>query len=118
MAQNNGLNFIRNQKDLMILFSDKNIGPMVVNRDDYTKAMMDQHLSSRSACEIVAKEEAEEFLPEARSAFINCISLKGNDTKSNHMKHVMRCLDQDTRIPVMYGLGKSCEGKFPLFLTD
>ena len=33
----------------MILFSDKNLGPIVVNRDDYVKLMMAQHLSNRGA---------------------------------------------------------------------
>ena len=46
----------------MILLSDKNLGPMVVNRDDYFKAMMDQHLSNRSTYEIITKDKAEEFL--------------------------------------------------------
>ena len=73
---------------------------------------MEQHLSSRSACEIVAKEEAEEFLSGASSAVIDCVSLKGNGASSNGMKHVMRCLDQGTRISVVRRLGKSREGKF------
>ena len=112
MVQKNSLNFIRNKKDLMILLSDKNLGPMVVNRDDYVKSMIDQHLSNRSTYEIITKEEAEEFLSEASSAFIDYVSLKGNSVNSNDMKCVMRCLDQDTRIPVMHGLGKLHKGKF------
>ena len=84
---------------------------MVVNRDDYVKAMMDQHLSNRSAYEIVTKEEAEEFLSETSSAFVDYGSLKGNGANSNDMKHNMRCLDQDSRTPVMHGLGKWNKGK-------
>ena len=45
MVQKISLNFIRNQKNLMILLLDKNLGPMVVNRDDYAKEIMDQHLA-------------------------------------------------------------------------
>ena len=55
----------------MILLSDKNLGPMVVNREDYVKAMMDQHLSNRSTHEIISRKEAEEFLAEASSAFVD-----------------------------------------------
>ena len=86
MVQKNSLNFIRNQKDLTILLSDKNLGPMVVNRDDYIKAMMEQHLSNRNTYEIITKEEAEEFLSEASSAFIDYVSLKENSINSNDMK--------------------------------
>ena len=112
MVQKNRLNFIRNQKDLMILLSDKNLGPMVVSIDDYAKAMLNPHLSNMSAYEIITKEEDEEFLLEASSAFIDYVSLKGNSIDTNDMKHIMRCLDQDTRIPVMCGLGKFHKRKF------
>ena len=54
----------------MILLSDKNLGPMVVNRDDYVKAMMEQHLSNRGTYEIITKEEAAECLLEASNAFV------------------------------------------------
>ena len=112
MVQKNSLNCISNQKDLKILSSDKNLGPIVVNRDDYVKAMMDRHLSNRSIYEIFTKKEDEDFISEASSAFIDYVPLKGNSANSNDMKYVMRCLDQDTWIPVMHGLGKSYKGKF------
>ena len=85
---------------------------MLVNRDDYVKEMMDQHLSHRSTYEIITKEEADEFLSEASSAFIDCVFLKGNGSNSNDVKHIMVCLDQDTRLPVTHGLGKLHKGKF------
>ena len=56
MVQKSVLNFIRNQKCLMILSLDKNLGPMVVNRDDYVKEMMEQHSSNRGTHEIITKK--------------------------------------------------------------
>ena len=41
MVQKGSLNFIRNQNDVMILLSDNNLGPIVVNRDDYVNAMIE-----------------------------------------------------------------------------
>ena len=118
MTQKNGLNFVRNQKDLMILFSDKNIGPMVVNKDDYVKEMMDQYLSNRSTYEIITKDEAKVYLAAASRAFIEYVSLKENRTDGNDLTCIMRCLDQDTRIPVMHGLGKLHKGKLIPHLLD
>ena len=102
----------------MILLSDKNLGPIVVNRDDYVKAMMDQHLSNRSTYEIITKDEAKVYLAAASRAFIDCVSLKENKIDGNDLKHNMRCLDQDTRIPVMHGLGKLHKGKLTPHLID
>ena len=95
----------------MIFSSDKNLGPMVVNRDDYVKAMMEHHSSNRGTHEIITKEEATEYLLEASNAFIRCISQAGNSINSNDMKQITRFLEQDKRKPVMYGLGKLHKGK-------
>ena len=103
MAQKSILNFIINQKNLMSLSLDKNLGIMIVNRDDYVKDIMDQHLSNRGTYGIITKEEATECLLEARNAFIKHISKSGNNTDSDGVKHVTRCVEQDTRIPVMCG---------------
>ena len=111
MVQKNSLKFLRNQKELMILLSDKNLGPMVVHRVDYVKAMMEQHLSNRNTYEIITKDEARAYLEVASRAFIDYVSLKGNRIDGNDLTCIMRCLDQDTRIPVMHGLGKLHKGK-------
>ena len=58
----------------MILFSDKNAGLIVVNRDDYPKIIMDQHLSTKETYEIIAREEASEHLLELPNAFMEKIS--------------------------------------------
>ena len=55
----------------MVLLSDKNLGPMVVNRDDYVKAMMDQHLSNRNTYEVITKEEATFYLEVSSKEFID-----------------------------------------------
>ena len=39
MAQKYSLNHIRNQKELKFLLADKNLGLLVVSRDDHVKAM-------------------------------------------------------------------------------
>ena len=94
----------------MILLSNKNLGLMVMNRDDYVKAMMEQHLSNRGTHEIITKEEATEHLLEASNAFVRYISQAENSISSNDMKHVTRCLEQEKRIPVMHGLCKLHKG--------
>ena len=111
MVQKNSLKFLRNQKELMILLSDKNLGPMVVHREDYVKAMMEQHLSNKKTCEIITKDEARAYLEVASRAFIDYVSMKDNRIDCNDLTCIKRCLDQDTRIPVMYGLGKLHKGK-------
>ena len=118
MVQKNSLNFLRNQKELMILLSDKNLGPMAVNRDDHIKTMMDQRLSNRSTYEIVTKDEAKDCLAAVSSAFVDYVSLKENKIDDNDLKHVVRHLDQDTRFPVMHGVGKLHKGKSPPYYVD
>ena len=98
----------------MILLSDNNLGPMVVNRDDHVKAMMAQQLSNRGTYEIITKDVATAYLLEAINTFIRHVSQPGNSINSNDMKHITRCLEQDKRIPAMHGLGNLHKGKiFP-----
>ena len=62
---------------------------MVVNRDNYVKAMMDQHLSNKGMHGVITKDEATENVLEASNAFVKRISQAGNSTDSNDMKYNM-----------------------------
>ena len=60
------------------------------------------------------KEEAIEYLLDASNMFVEKFSQKGNSMDSNDVKHIMKYLDQDTRIQEMHGLGKLHKGNvFP-----
>ena len=57
MVQKFSLSFIANQMGLIILLVDKHLGPMMVSRYDYGKAMMYQNLTNIETYD-VTKEEA------------------------------------------------------------
>ena len=63
------LNIIQNQKELQMLLVDKNLGPMLVSRDDCVKAIADQHFSDMSTYEIISMEEVQEHFLEATNSF-------------------------------------------------
>ena len=90
----------------MVLPSDKNLGPMVVNREDYVKAMIDQHLLCKKTHERISKEQAVEYLSETSTAFLDRVAKAENRIDNNDLKFTSRCSNQDTRIPVMHELGK------------
>ena len=65
-----------------------------MSRDDYVKAMADQHLSDRNTCEIIPKEEDQEYLVEDTSAFLEFVSQKGNDIDDKELTYIARSLDK------------------------
>ena len=68
--QKSRLDRTKNQKEPQALLGDKNVGPMVVIRDDWIKNMTDQHLSNRKTYGIFSKEEAQQCLVEATSSLL------------------------------------------------
>ena len=55
---------------MQILLVDKNLGPIVVNKDDYVKAISNKRLSGRNAYEIITKKEEEEYLLESTDTLL------------------------------------------------
>ena len=84
---------------------------MVVNIDECVKVIADKHFPYRKTCEIISKEEAQEYLVEATKTFLKFISQKFNGRDDKDLTCVKRSLARDTIIPVMFGLGKSHKGK-------
>ena len=67
-------------------FGIQNLGPMVVSWDDYVKSMVDQHLLDRKPYEIFSKEEAQEYLIEGTSTFLEFISQNVNSVYDINLK--------------------------------
>ena len=112
MVQRISLSCVRNQKKLQVLLAEKNLGPIVVSRDDCVKVIVDQHVSLRKIYETISTDEAHEHLSEAVSTFIDHMSTKGNSIDSYYLKFILRYLEQFTKFPVLRGIRKLRKVKF------
>ena len=68
--QQNGLNYLKNNKQHVALIEDKNIGPCIDNRNDCIAAMMKQHCGNLTFYERASKEQEQKFIEEAIKLFI------------------------------------------------
>ena len=67
--QHNGLNFLRNSKQCVILIADKNIDPCIANRNEDIATMINQYFGNSNTCERISKEQSQEFMNESIRIF-------------------------------------------------
>ena len=65
MLQKKGLNYLINNKKHVVFIADKNIGPCIVNRNDYISAMVKKHFGNKNIYERISEEQAKKFMDEA-----------------------------------------------------
>ena len=56
--QRNALDYLRNQKELLVVQCDKNLGPAVIERDEYIKLVFKDHLSDTNTYRQLSDPEA------------------------------------------------------------
>ena len=66
-TQKSHLNFLRNNKEFVILMSDKNLGPVIIERDQYIRLVLKEHLHDANTYDRLNEEEAHLLLNNMRS---------------------------------------------------
>lgn len=56
-----------------MLLTDKNLGPCVMNRSDYVKQVLEEHLSNKESCERIPERVAKEYLKGSIEEFFEFI---------------------------------------------
>ena len=101
-----------------MLVADQNLISYTVNRDNYIKATLDQHLSNDKVREIITKNQSQGLVDEALHKFLDNIT--GNsvnkkyqryEIKKSNVECIMRYLSYVTRMVVCYGMTNVNKGK-------
>ena len=127
------LNELRQNKDLIVLMTDKNLGPAIWERTAYIKQILSEHLLKTDRYKQLTKEEAKAHQEATRKTICQHYK-KYKDKLAKHewtfYKRSMDPAHNDFRTPQFYGMPKvhkeelqtrpvvSCVGSIPQILSQ
>ena len=110
-SQRNTLRELRMRTDIIVLPTDKNLGPSVLERSRYIEMVLTEHLSNQSNYIHLPREQALIKLQQQKTAFLQCYTRHKHELqseaeqiyfeRSTTPKHLAQ-----TRIPQFYGTPK------------
>ena len=113
--QENILYYFRNHPEYIILLTDKNLGPCVMNRADYIKQVLLQHLSDASSYERISEDVAREYIRESMNEFFDFIKQPGCHVPKSDFKYLKDgCNEYEHGILIFYCLPKVHKNKIPI----
>ena len=62
LTQKSHLNLLRSNEDFIILNSDKNLGPAIMERETYIKSVLEEHLLDENTYENLMEQKALEMI--------------------------------------------------------
>ena len=87
--QENILLHFQNHPECIILLKDKNLGPCTMNRSDYVKQALEQHLSDKASYERISETVAMEYLKGSIKEFFACIRQPGYRIEAADCKYLV-----------------------------
>lgn len=112
--QENALCYFQNHPEHIILLANKNLGPCVMNRSDYVKQVLLQHLSDTSSYERISESAEKAYLKGSIDEFIECIKSPGCQLEPSDFKYLLSACEADVdKIPTFYCSPKVHKMKFP-----
>ena len=93
---------------------DKNIGPYVMNIEDYVSQFIKQHLSDENTYERISKEVASELMEETVNEFLDYIRKVGLQLHKDKHKCLNTALNQFDGIANFYCMPKVHKNKIPV----
>ena len=115
--QKNHINVLRDNKDIITLMCDKNLGPAVIERQEYIKLILTEHLLNPTTYTQLNETDAINILTKMRED--TCAIFADNadtllDFEKDYFRHFVLKLAEKLRIPQFYGMPKVHKNKFPI----
>ena len=105
---------LREQRALLIINTDKNLGPAILDRNTYIMAVLSEHLTNEDIYQYLDKEEAHKLLTETQDAIKDAVwdHLENmNDAEITYFERSFR--KKVFRTPIFYGTPKVHKAKLP-----
>ena len=105
------LNKLKNNKDIVILLADKNLGPVVLDRSTYIKRVLHDHLLNKNTYRQLSPNEAHRSLKDIHEQLISIFDSPYTTSQTSlspsERTYFKRALHSSKhRIPTFYGLVK------------
>ena len=91
-----------NNKDFIVLPTDKNLGPSILERSTYKTRCLQDHLSDANTYRQLSKEEATDIMYRSFHSFENLIKEFEKTIPEHELTYFHRCFEQPRRIPQFY----------------
>ena len=96
------LNDLRDSKDLLIVMTDKNLGPAVIERDVYTRRVFDDHLLKPETYRRIETTEAAEITTNIKLKVGQFLQSFAKIIPENERQYLSRSIQQHKKIPSFY----------------
>jgi hypothetical protein len=96
------LNDLRDLRDLLIVMSDKNLGPAVIERDVYTKRVLNNHLLKIDTYRRIQPDEATQILTTLKMKVSQFTQSFSHILPINEKEYLLRSIKQYLKIPKFY----------------
>jgi hypothetical protein len=102
MFQRQILNDLRNSKEVLIVMTDKKLGPAVIERDVYIKRVFADHLLKPETYRRIQPNEAAELLTTLKMKVGQFAQSFKNTLPENETEYLLRSIKQHKKIPSFY----------------
>ena len=110
------LNLLRSNRDFIILYSDKNLGPAIMERNVYIKSILDEHLLKTSTYQQLNEAEGMAMINSIRRDTWQKIKAKSSELQDFEIKYFRSSFMQGSkrRVPQFYGTPKVHKNRRPI----
>ena len=112
--QKSQINLLRSNRDFVILISDKNLGPAIMERELYIKNILNEHLLDGKTYSQIDEKEGNEILEFVETETKKLLHEYNKYTSEDEMRYFKRGFAKNKRIPQFYGLPKVHKEKLPM----
>jgi len=96
---------LRNNNNIVIKSTDKNLGPAVLDADTYSKQVLQEHLLTRTYLQLSNTEAATRY-ETLKSTLKNIVASHAKSLSKSEIIYFQRSFKMKHRLPIFYGLPK------------
>ena len=114
ILQKSHLNTLRSNRDFVILNADKNLGPAIMEREEYLKSVLQEHLLDENTYERIEEEKALKIIDDTKNKALQLIHEYKEYISKDEYFYFIKSFTQNSRYPQFYGTPKVHENKIPV----
>ena len=112
--QQNFLHYFTNHPEHVILQADKNLGPCVMNREDYISQCMKHHLSNEKCYKRISEEVPRAYINNSMEEFFEHVQQPGLEINNKDLAYLKEAAEIWTGMANFYCLPKVHNKKHPI----
>ena len=112
--QKSHINFLRSNKDFIILNADKNLGPVIMERANYIKQVLHEHLLDEETYEHISEDTATKLFEFTYQQTMKLLDEYKEYISEEELIYFKRSFAKNNRFPQFYGMPKVHKQKIPI----